>query len=226
MKHNFYNLLAAVFIGFTSTGFSQTRLAGTEAGNSVPLDGSNLAAQFLCPWQIVARDSMAYIADQGYIFTSSFPGIDNFASLRELNIKRKTVRTISTGQVSVSGLALSHRGDSLFFTTNGNILKMYRRSTGLITILDTLQDSELDAVVCDKQGRLLIGGGTGHRILLRELNGTYRTLAGKFGLSWKLLQMVVEPRAGFSKEYAFDDSEEAEAEVDDGQGSFTVVKRH
>ena len=183
MKRNFFIILIVIFSTFSGAAISQTRLAGTEAGNSIPLDGANLAAQFLCPWQIVVRDSLAYIADQGYIFTSPFPGIDNFASIREMNIKRRTVRTIASGQVSVSGLALSHRGDSLFFTTNGNILKMYRRSTGLVTILDTLQDSELDAVVCDKSGRLLIGGGTGHRVLLRELNGTYKTLAGKFGIS-------------------------------------------
>lgn len=183
MKNKLIRLLIFIFSGISFPGLCQTRLAGTEAGNSIPLDGPNLSSQFLCPWQIVVRDSLAYIADQGYIFTSPFPGIDNYASIRELNIRRKTVRTIATGQVSVSGLALSNRGDSLFFTTNGNILKMYRRSTGLVTILDTLQDAELDAVVCDRKGRLLLGGGTGHRILLRELNGTYKTLAGKFGVS-------------------------------------------
>ncbi len=47
--------------------------------------------------------------------------------------------------------------------------------------------------------------------------------AGKFGLSWKLVQIIVEPRATIGKEYAFDDSEEPEN--NDGEGSFTLVKR-
>jgi hypothetical protein len=183
MRNFIVNLFIIIALTWAKFGFSQTRFVRTEAGNSIPQDGKSLESLFLNPWQMVSRDSLAYIADQGYLFVSPFPGIDNFASIRELNIKRKTVRTIATGQVSVSGLALSHRGDSLFFTSNGNILKMYRRSTGQITVIDTLQDSELDAVVCERSGRLLIGGGTGHRVLLRELNGTYRTLAGKFGIA-------------------------------------------
>lgn len=35
--------------------------------------------------------------------------------------------------------------------------------------------------------------------------------AGKFGLSWKLKQMIVEPSARIGKEYAFDDEEEEAA---------------
>jgi hypothetical protein len=48
--------------------------------------------------------------------------------------------------------------------------------------------------------------------------------AGKFGLSWKLLQMVVEPRPVFGKEYAFDDSEE-DGEKTEADDDFTMVKR-
>jgi hypothetical protein len=38
--------------------------------------------------------------------------------------------------------------------------------------------------------------------------------AGKFGLSWKIVQMVVEPRPGIGSSYAFDD-DEAPAEDSD-----------
>jgi hypothetical protein len=185
MRLSYPNQLYFIILFFLTClcGNAQTRLVSTQAGGSEPLDGKAMEALILSPWQIQVKDSLAFFADQGYLNFQPFPGINVFCALREFNFKRKTIRTLVSNLPSISGLALSHTGDSLFFTSNGNILNLYRRSTGQRTILDTLPDSELDAVVCERSGRLLIGGGTGHRILLRELNGTYKVLAGKFGIA-------------------------------------------
>jgi hypothetical protein len=45
--------------------------------------------------------------------------------------------------------------------------------------------------------------------------------AGKFGLSWKLKQMVVEPSTKIGKEYAFDDEEAVEDDVPPKQAPVT-----
>ncbi len=84
-------------------------------------------------------------------------------------------------------------------------------------------DKEKNVIPSEELEQIFTKGS--HVRALMQCTGFW-VAAGKFGLSWKLLQMVVEPRPGFSKEYAFDDSEEADGEADDGQGSFTVVKRN
>ena len=48
-----------------------------------------------------------------------------------------------------------------------------------------------------------------HVRALIQCSGFWVT-AGKFGLTWKLVQVIVEPRAVIGKEYAFDDSEDNE----------------
>lgn len=164
-------LYCFLIIGLPDKGYSQRFIAKTVLGDTGPLDGPAPKALFLGPWQIKVRDTLAFITDK-----------DN-NSIRELNIKRKVVKTILTNQTGVSGLAISHGGDSLIFCTNNNILKLYRRSTSSLSILDTLPDNEIDAIECTRKGNLLIGSAFGHRVLFKNDDGSWIVLAGKLGES-------------------------------------------
>ena len=154
---------------FIYKGFPQVQLVTTIAGDSKPLDGSALNAQ-IGPFQIVAKDSVLFFSDR------------DFTSLRKMSLKTKKITTLLTNQQVISAIAISHGGDSVFFATNGNIIKLFRRSTGISTALDTLPDTELDGLVCDRKGRLIIAGA-GHRVIIRDSIGQYRVLAGKLNVS-------------------------------------------
>ncbi len=49
-------------------------------------------------------------------------------------------------------MALTRTGDSLYFSSNDTILKLYKISNQSITILDTLKEGALDAMICLKNG--------------------------------------------------------------------------
>ncbi|HOY94236.1 MAG TPA: hypothetical protein PK509_00770 [Catalimonadaceae bacterium] len=169
-------LKLAFFLYFLSTAvvFGQRKIVKTIAGSTDPIDGPNLATLFGSAWQIKTRDTLAFISDNDY------------GAIRLINIKRRTIKTLLTNQPKVAGLALSNTGDSVFFSTNGNMLNMYRRSTGQLFHLDTLPETEIDAIECSRKGQLIIGSGGGHRVLLRNINGTYTVLAGKLGVAGTL----------------------------------------
>ena len=146
---------------------AQGGTVSTLAGNSVPLDGIGTKAHFGSPWQIQVKDTLAFISDK-----------DNNA-LRTLSLKTKKVRTLLANQNEISGLALSRTGDTLFFCTDRNVLKRYIRNTQTLTILDTLPDLDIDAIACRRNGALLIGSASGHRLAERSVQGVVTTLAGK-----------------------------------------------
>jgi hypothetical protein len=165
-----------LFLSFLLNGIipvqGQRFVVKTKAGGSGPLDGNAANALFLSPWQIKVKDTLAFITDKDY------------GALRQISVRKKIVKTLLTDQKSISGLAISNTGDSIFFCTNDTILKLYRRSTQQVRILDTLpRDIEMDALECTRKGELLIGSAFGQRILLRQINGTYKTLAGKLGVA-------------------------------------------
>lgn len=160
-----------VFLLFLPDAKAQRFISKTLLGDNGPLDGQAMRALFLGPWQVKVKDTLAFITDK-----------DN-NSIRELNIKRKLVKTLIANQSSVSGLAISHGGDSLFFCTSNNILKLYRRSTGTLSVLDTLPDNEIDAIECTRKGNLVIGSAFGHRVLFKDDQGQWIVLAGKLGVS-------------------------------------------
>ena len=165
-----------LFVSFATTfnAYGQRRIVKTIAGSTNPIDGPNVSTLFGSAWQIKTRDSLAFISDYDY------------GAIRLMNIKRKTIKTLLTNQPKVAGLALSSTGDSVFFSTNGNMLNMYKRSTSQLFHLDTLPESEIDAIECSRNGQLIIGSGGGHRVLLRNTNGTYKILAGKLGVPGNL----------------------------------------
>lgn len=160
--------LTAFFSSFFS--FSQVQMVSPLAGGEGPLDGVGLNAFLLGPWQAVRKDSMVYFGDYegGY--------------LRSLNTKTKKVTTLRTGLPKISAMALSHGGDSLFFSIADSVIMRYRISTKVLTQLVVLPDNEIDAMACDRKGRLFIGGG-GHRVLFRDSIGTIRSIAGRFNVS-------------------------------------------
>lgn len=174
MKRTFCFLLAAgIFLNFLGSEsallYGQSASVSTLAGAGVPLDGPGLNAQILSPWQVYVRDTLAYFSDK-----------DNDA-LRTMSLKTKRVRTLLSGQKDISGLALSRTGDSIFFCTNSRLLKRFVQSTQVLTKLDSLPDSDIDAITCTRDGKLLIGSAGGHRLAEWSSPGQIKTLAGKLG---------------------------------------------
>lgn len=162
------------FLITTFSAIGQRKIVKTIAGSTNPIDGPNLSTLFGSAWQIKTRDTLAFISDYDY------------GTIRLMNVKRNTIKTLITNQPKVAGLALSSTGDSVFFSTNGNMLNLYKRSTGQLFHLDTLPDTEIDAIECSRKGQIIIGSGGGHRVLLRNTNGTYTVLAGKLGAAGNL----------------------------------------
>jgi len=162
-------MLFVFFLTVKLNCFGQVQLVNTFTGGFGPLDG-NSGDAFIGPFQAVAKDSILYFSDK------------DFSALRSMSLKSKNVKTLVSNQKNISAIAISPGGDSIFFTTNGNTLNLYRNSGKILTILDTLPETDLDALLCDSKGRLLIGGG-GNRVLLRNLNGDYQTLAGKLNVA-------------------------------------------
>jgi hypothetical protein len=152
-----------------SEAAAQNVTVSTLAGGSGPLDGQGTAALFTSPWQVQVKDSLAFFSDK-----------DNDA-LRVMSLKTKIVKTILTGQNNISGLALSSTGDSIFFCSNSNVLKRFVRSTQTLTKLDSIPDTDVDAIACTRNGKLLIGSVGGHRLAEWSGPGLLVTLAGKFG---------------------------------------------
>jgi len=163
----FFACLVLWLLAPLSGVLAQASTVSTLAGNSIPLDGIGTKAHFGSPWQIQVKDTLAFISDK-----------DNNA-LRTLSLKTKRVQTLLTNQNEISGLALSSTGDTLYFCTDRNVLKRYIRNTQALTILDTLPDLDIDAIACKRNGALLIGSASGHRIAERSVQGVVKTLAGK-----------------------------------------------
>ena len=160
-----YFLLIATFCS------AQVQVVSTYAGGSGPLDGIGQAALMSSPWQIALKDTVVYISDRGYNV------------LRKMNLITKRVTTLLTGQLDIAGLALSPTGDTLYFATRNSqglnyIINLYIPTINYVTQIDTLPDTELDAMICDRRGRLILGGA-GQRIILRNLDGSKRVIAGK-----------------------------------------------
>jgi hypothetical protein len=154
-------------LGLTSRVFSQNVIVRSLAGGTGPLDGTGSSALFSSPWQLQQKDSLVFITDK-----------DNDA-LRYMNMLTKRVKTILSDQKDVSGLAISSTGDSLFFCTNSNVLKLFIRSSQQLSILDTLPDTDIDAIACRRNGHLIIGSAFGHRLAEWSGNGQLINLAGK-----------------------------------------------
>ena len=162
-----FNIFFLAFLLFSVNCWAQSYLVSTAAGKSEPLDGVGTAAYFGGPWQVAVRDSIAYISDLGN------------SALRQMNLRTNEISTIVENQTSIAGLALSVGGDSLYFSTNGNIIRLYRVGSHQISTVDTVIDNQLDAMVCDKKGNLYLAGSFSHRILRRDSAGNYKTIAGK-----------------------------------------------
>lgn len=169
--YGFLKLVFFLFFLSILVASGQRKIVKTIAGSTDPIDGPNLSTLFGSAWQIKTRDTLAFISDYDY------------GAIRLMNIKRKTIKTLLSNQPKVAGLALSNTGDSIFFSTNGNVLNLFRRSTGQVIHLDTLPETEIDAIECSRKGQLIIGSGGGHRVLLRNINGSYTVLAGKLGVA-------------------------------------------
>lgn len=150
--------------------FAQIGKIGTLAGTDRPLDGPGNQAFFQGFWRIQARDSLAYISD-----------FDDGA-LRKINLINKKVGTVFFGQKGIAGFAFSRSGDTLFFAANNNILKRYIFSTQTIQVLDTLPDAVIGAMVCRRNGALIIGSENGHRIAEWTGPGQLKNLAGKLNV--------------------------------------------
>ena len=174
MKANIKYLLLSLiclFPLFRNGVLGQSVVVSTLAGGSGPVDGDGLKTLIASPWQIQVKDTLAFFSDK-----------DNDA-LRVLSIKTKKVRTILSNQKDISGLALSRTGDSIFFCTDSRVLKRYVRSTQVLTKLDSLPDSDIDAIACTKTGSLIIGSAGGHRLAEWTATGQIKTLAGKLGVA-------------------------------------------
>jgi len=161
-------LFFSILVSFCS---AQVQIVSTYAGGAGPLDGVGAAALLSSPWQIVIKDTVVYISDRG------------FNALRKMNLKSKRVTTLLTNQLDIAGMALSPTGDTLYFATRhaqstNHVINLYIPSINQLSQIDTLPDAELDALICDRKGRLLIGGA-GHRIILRNLDGSKKVIAGK-----------------------------------------------
>lgn len=171
------------FSAFAANG--QRKIVKTIAGSTDPIDGPAISTLFGSAWQIKTKDSLAFISDNEY------------GTIRLLNIKQKTIKTILSNQTKVAGICLSNSGDSVFFSTNGNILNLYQRSTSQLSQLDTLPEIEIDAIECGRNGQLIIGSGSGQRVLLRNTDSTYKVLAGKLGVAG--IQDGLDTLARFNK---------------------------
>ncbi len=163
-------MLWVAFSGLISfNALCQGVAVSTLAGGVGPLDGPGLQSLFGSPWQVHIHDSLAFISDK-----------DNNA-LRVMSIRSKKVSTLLLNQTGISGLALSSTGDSIFFCTDSKVLKRYVRSTQTLSVLDTLPDTDIDAIACRRNGSLLIGSAGGHRLAEWSGQGQLINLAGKLG---------------------------------------------
>ncbi|HRH34404.1 MAG TPA: beta-propeller fold lactonase family protein, partial [Catalimonadaceae bacterium] len=143
----------------------------TLAGTDGIVNGTGIGAHFFSPWHVVLRDSILLISDQ------------EAGAVRRMSLKTKKVTTLFANQPAISGMALTRSKDSLYFSSNGNILKLYRFSTQTITILDTLVETPIDAMICTRNGNLIFSGGNSHRVGMRTPAGVYSRLAGKMNTS-------------------------------------------
>lgn len=172
LKQGYKSLFSFLILNlFILTGMGQVQKVVDFAGGDDILNGVGVAAHFSSPWQILVKDSVAYLSDK------------EGGAVRRISLKTKRVTTLFKDQPFVAGMALSRTGDSLFFSSNDTILKVYRISNQSITILDTLKEGALDAMICLKNGNLLLAGNDGQRILMRTPAGQYSTLAGKYRVS-------------------------------------------
>lgn len=163
--------IALLLFGFLHAKAQVIQKVSTLAGTDGIVNGTGIGAHFTSPWQIVLRDSILLISDQ------------EAGAIRRMSLKTKKVTTLIEGQPSIAGMALTRSKDSLYFSTNGNILKVYRFSNQTITVLDTLSESPLDAMICTKNGNLIFSGGSSHRVGMRTPAGIYSRLAGKLNTS-------------------------------------------
>lgn len=157
--------LLQLFIGRFAV--AQQALISTEAGSSRPLDGPGPQALFFSPWQVHARDSLAFVSDFD----------DN--ALRKINLITGRVSTVFFNQTGISGFAFTRTWDTVYFATNSNILKRFIRSSNTLQILDTLPDAGISAMVCRRNGALILGSENGHRVAEWKGNGQIINLAGK-----------------------------------------------
>lgn len=137
------------------------------AGDVGPLDGVGTASYFGGPWQVLVRDSIAYVSDNGT------------AALRKINLNTREITTLLSDQDAIAGIALSKGGDSVFFSVKGNIIRLLRLSSNTVFTVDTVVDTPIDAMVCDKKGNLYFAGAFSQRIQRLDATGNYKTIAGK-----------------------------------------------
>lgn len=169
--HRICTLVILIFLHFSTEIAAQFGKVSTLAGTDKPLDGPGNQALFLGTWQVHVRDSLAFISDYD----------DN--ALRKINLINKKVSTVLTGQKGISGFAFTRSGDTVYFATNNHILKRYILSTQNLKILDTLPDGGISAMVCRRNGALIIGSDEGHRVAEWTGPGQLRNLAGKLNTS-------------------------------------------
>ncbi len=170
---NYRKLIAGIGSGiiintcFILSILAQPATISTLAGRNTPLDGVGTQSLLISPWQVHARDSLAFFSD-----------FDDGA-LRKINLITKKVSTLCSNQIGISGFAFTRSWDTVYFATNGNILKRFIRSSNSLSILDTLPDNGISAMACRRNGALIIGSESGHRVAEWTGNGQLRNLAGK-----------------------------------------------